>query len=248
MLVFSDALTAGAHCAHIVQAPVQENPAMSNATPRSESQSTFKAGALREGIAATLGAIDAMVRGIERIRERRSALPKQRLEGRPVLVVPPLACAALLAIAGVLASAAHAQICAWGGNAHGQIGDGTDNNLRLTPVPTSGLTGMIAIECGDYHSMAISSTGQLRTWGFNGDGELGIGINSARSDLPVLVTSLSNVIAISGGSQHSLAVTNPGGIVWGWGNNAQGQVGDNTTTFRNAPVQAVGLSAVTAVS
>lgn len=50
------------------------------------------------------------------------------------------------------------------------------------------------------------------------------------------VTALTDVISIAGGHGHSLAVA-ADGTLWGWGNNSLGQVGDGTTTNRNAPVQ-----------
>lgn len=42
--------------------------------------------------------------------------------------------------------------------------------------------------------------------------------------------------AIAAGQRHSLALK-PDGTVWAWGTNTNGQLGDGTTTQRNAPVQ-----------
>ena len=46
----------------------------------------------------------------------------------------------------------------------GQLGDGTTTQ-RKTPVQVSGLTGVIAIAGGGYHSLAVKSDGTARAWG-----------------------------------------------------------------------------------
>lgn len=51
-----------------------------------------------------------------------------------------------------------------------------------------------------------------------------------------IVTILTNAQSIAGGYAHSLAVA-ADGTLWGWGLNDFYQVGDGTTTNRNAPVQ-----------
>ena len=45
---------------------------------------------------------------------------------------------------------------------------------------------------------------------------------------------------IANGNQHSVALR-CNGQVWAWGNNTNGQLGDNTTTQRTAPVQVHGV-------
>ena len=58
---------------------------------------------------------------------------------------------------------------------------------------------------------------------------------------------MSNVVAAAGGTSHSLAAKGDG-TVWAWGLNSNGQIGDGTTTQRNAPVQVSGLTGVVAVA
>ena len=74
----------------------------------------------------------------------------------------------MVAIAGggdhSLALKSDGTVWAWGWNGYGQLGDGSTTN-RLTPVPVSGLTGVVAIAGGDYHSLALKSDGTVWAWG-----------------------------------------------------------------------------------
>jgi alpha-tubulin suppressor-like RCC1 family protein len=50
------------------------------------------------------------------------------------------------------------------------------------------------------------------------------------------VKIMDNVVAISAGWGHSLAVKTDGSL-WAWGQNGFGQLGDGTTKNRSAPVK-----------
>lgn len=77
----------------------------------------------------------------------------------------------------------------WGSNTFGKLGDGSiDDSNR--PVQVSGLTsGVRAIAVGADHSCARLSTGEVRCWGGNQSGQLGIGSGPA-SRTPVAVIGL----------------------------------------------------------
>jgi len=132
-------------------------------------------------------------------------------------------------------------VLAWGDNANGQFGDGT-NTSRNTPVQVSGLTGVVNIAAGIIHSLALKSDGTVWAWGYNGHGQLGDGTTTGRNT-PVQVSGLTGVVDIAAGTYHSLALKSDG-TVWVWGSNNYGQLGDGTTTNRNTPVQVSGLTGV----
>jgi alpha-tubulin suppressor-like RCC1 family protein len=51
---------------------------------------------------------------------------------------------------------------------------------RTVPVQVSGLTNVMAIATGHYHSLALRSDGTVWAWGFSDEGQLGDGSPAMR--------------------------------------------------------------------
>lgn len=132
-------------------------------------------------------------------------------------------------------------VTCWGRNDHGQIGDGTTTE-RLLPTPVTALGGSaVEITAGYAHTCARLSDGSVRCWGQNGDGQLG---NDSLSDssTPVTVSGLSrSATALTAGFYHTCAVLSDGDVEC-WGDNARGQLGDETRDDRRTPVAVRDLS------
>src|SRR5262249_6442419 len=90
--------------------------------------------------------------------------------------------------AGAAAAALGDTILAWGNNVNGQLGDGT-KTTRFNPVTVHLPPGttVTSVRTGCFHTLALTSTGQVLAWGFNGDGELGNG-TTTDSATPVPVS------------------------------------------------------------
>ncbi len=125
------------------------------------------------------------------------------------------------------------------------MGDGTTTR-RLTPVPVTGLTNVVAVAAGAAHSLALRANGTVAAWGLNVEGQLGDN-STTRRTTPVTVSGLTSVVAIAAGGLHSMALK-ADGTVWTWGANALGQIGDNTTTRRRVPVRVTTLAAAKAIA
>ncbi len=129
-----------------------------------------------------------------------------------------------------LALTATGKVYAWGAGQLGQLGDGA-TTVADAPVPVALPAGVkvTAIAAGGDHSLALTSTGQIYTWGANFDGQLGDG-SDLPSTTPVAAHAPSTVrfSAVAAGTSFSLALSSAG-VVYSWGSNASGQLGNGTT-------------------
>ncbi|PKN44154.1 MAG: hypothetical protein CVU59_12395, partial [Deltaproteobacteria bacterium HGW-Deltaproteobacteria-17] len=110
-----------------------------------------------------------------------------------------------------------------------------------------GCLDVTQIAAGGSHSCALISDGTVRCWGFNSFGQLGDGTTTNRLT-PVQVTGLSNIKEVAVGNDHSCAISNNNGIVYCWGANNMGQLGDGTTISRTSPTQITGLINASAIA
>ncbi|MFA6603332.1 MAG: hypothetical protein WCT10_00655, partial [Patescibacteria group bacterium] len=135
-------------------------------------------------------------------------------------------------------------VWAWGSNDRKQVRGDSLAASYLTPVQVPGLSGVIAVTGGFYHSLALKSDGTVWAWGNNGIAQLG---NASATGVPAEVPGLSGVIAITAGYGHNLALKSDG-TVWAWGYGNYGQLGDGTNMQRYAPAEVPGLSGVVDVA
>lgn len=137
----------------------------------------------------------------------------------------------------------------WGSNGAGQLGNNTTTTSNIPVQVKTGadsfLSNIVAIDAGEYHSMALKSDGTVWTWGNNANGRLGIGTQT-NSSIAVQVIFSGTAIAISAGSKHSAIVKNDN-TVMAWGYNSYGQLGISSTTTQLSPVAISGLSNVSAI-
>ncbi len=146
-------------------------------------------------------------------------------------------------------------VSCWGDDFWGQLGNGS---TTTSPVPglilglESGVTA-IAAGNGQRPTACAVVSGGVKCWGYNA-GALGNGTTAVESSTPVPITGFggATVTAVSVGGDanyaFACAITSAGAVEC-WGNNAEGQLGNGTTTTSTVPVQVTGLtSGVTAIA
>ncbi len=139
-------------------------------------------------------------------------------------------------------------VMAWGNNEHGQLGNGTTEN-SCSPVKVKGLEHVVAISAGGGSNFALLENGTLMAWGADGEGELGTGVRTTTVTEPKAVSGLSEVTAVSGGGDTSLATT-ANGKLYAWGTNQNGELGQGTAGVEpsDVPLEVPGISTAIGVA
>ena len=137
----------------------------------------------------------------------------------------------------------------WGYNNRGQLGNGSTSNRNVPTLTSLGTSvKFIAVAAGRNFSAAIAADGQLYTWGWNGEGQLGIGATSptTRNTPQTMNNTNLRFQSVSAGDRCVYAITAEGidaegknlpGKLYAWGNNGSGRLGTGDTTRRTVPTQ-----------
>ncbi len=135
------------------------------------------------------------------------------------------------------------EVYACGYNSNGSLGNGTTAH-QYTPVRCGALTNIVslAVSGQPYSVYAIDEDKQLWVWGWNHNGQLGLGDTTQRNS-PILHPTLQNVAkaVISCGYRtdgqdptgNGLVLLDDG-TVWSTGYNGYGQLGHGDTTNRTS--------------
>ncbi|CAK9867327.1 unnamed protein product [Sphagnum jensenii] len=124
----------------------------------------------------------------------------------------------------------------WGWGRYGNLGLG-DRSDRLVPGEVAAIAGerMTQVACGWRHTISVSESGKLFTFGWSKYGQLGHG-DFQDHLIPHQVEALekTKVQSISGGWRHTMALDSEGQL-YGWGWNKFGQVGCGNTEDQTSP-------------
>lgn len=132
------------------------------------------------------------------------------------------------------------RVWSWGDNYYGELGNNATIS-RLTPVSILGTNKTFcSIAAGDGQSLGLDKYGQVWSWGRNADGELGINSATYKSTPVSILGSKKTFCSIAAGYSYSMGI-DKNGLVWSWGYNSHGILGDNTTIARCTPVSILGI-------
>jgi len=138
----------------------------------------------------------------------------------------------------------------WGEDQAGQLG-GPDTkpcgdaqiDSVCAPVPqvVNGITDAAGLALGRDHACALLAGGTVSCWGENADGQLGNATLTPQMT-PKVVTGVQGATQITAGDAHTCALVGSKGLVFCWGNNANGQVGSGAVTAGEPlPIEVAGV-------
>ena len=116
--------------------------------------------------------------------------------------------------------------------------EGNINILSLVPKQIPGIDDVQAVSAGFGQIVILKNDGTVWAWGCNKYGQIGRGTfgNSNSENTPDRVPNLSDIVRISAGFRHSLAL-DKNGSVWAWGHNLYGELGTNDKKDSPSPIQ-----------
>tara|TARA_Y100001937_G_scaffold105593_1_gene146575 strand:- start:65 stop:2023 length:1959 start_codon:yes stop_codon:yes gene_type:complete len=127
----------------------------------------------------------------------------------------------------------------WGYGSKGNLGH-NDRNSRSSPTQIPGTTWNRSTGCGEYNMLATKTDGTLWAWGSNSySGPLGLNHrDDVSSPTQIPGTWGTSELSICGYNYYTAGVK-ADGTLWTWGNNGNGQLGQNipNTTKRSSPTQ-----------
>ena len=105
-----------------------------------------------------------------------------------------------------------------------------NTNVTLAPPATRGIR-FSQVSAGKNHSLALGSDGNLYTWGYNRNGQLGRKLAILADNRPGMVTIPGNAhhtfVSVSAAGAYCLAIDKDGNL-YSWGDNQDGQLGRDT--------------------
>jgi chromosome segregation ATPase len=141
----------------------------------------------------------------------------------------------------------------WGDGSHGQLGHGKPTAETAQLARPRRVTALLRVKiesavCGSQHTLALSSDGQVFSFGRGAEGQLGLGESVREGLTPALITGLSavDVREVAAGRNVSVALTMDG-QVYTWGDGRAGQLGQLDYSVRWEPTEVASLAAVRVV-
>src|SRR5262249_37958334 len=124
-------------------------------------------------------------------------------------------------------------VVCWGNQQDSVLG--TASGTQVSPFTITGVSDAKSVASGRHDACAVTNGGSVYCWGDNANGQLGRGTTGAGSPTPTAVTGISTAVSVSLGFERACAVLSNGQVQC-WGDNADGELGDGTSTDRSSPV------------
>ncbi len=171
-------------------------------------------------------------------RNRQQTAPDFELVDLPVdSIVSSASCGS----SHVIVVNSNGNLLSWGGSEYGQLGQKeSKGGADIVPFPKQikgvSTTRFVQVSCGANHTVALSSSGRVFTFGEGACGALGHGHRKNKS-VPTPVSQLQGaaVVQVAAGENHSCAL-GIDGKVYTWGKGRHGQLGNGRFNSSLLPV------------
>lgn len=145
-----------------------------------------------------------------------------------------------ISVADFAAGDTHATIISTDGKAYsrgwnntGQAGIQAGSQVNISDWTEVNVPEKLASVKASDHTVALTTSGALYTWGPNTHGQIGNGTNTT-AFIPTQITAVDRFSKIASGNAFTVALDAEGRL-WSWGANNAGQLGDGTTNDRSVP-------------
>jgi hypothetical protein len=129
----------------------------------------------------------------------------------------------------------------WGSNYYGELGDGTTQKIRATPVDVFGLaSGVISVAAGTHYTCALTVGSAVKCWGENQSLDPST-LEITNGTTPLDAAGLSSGVAAISAGEGNICGLILGGVKC-WGNGYVGWIGQNPTGSGLIKRDVVGLS------
>lgn len=153
--------------------------------------------------------------------------PEDESTPRPVALDAKKVTAVACGYAHSIALCHSYEVLVWGSGFKGKLGLSDDQN-RLVPteIKTLKRKHVKQMACGSFHTMVLTETGDLYTWGIGERGQLGHGdLENRKTPTPILGLQGKEIGCIAAGEAHSIAALKDKSSVFAWGAGHYGQLG-----------------------
>lgn len=124
----------------------------------------------------------------------------------------------------------------WGYNGSGQVGNGQSGEEVSQATPYKVLSNVVSVRIKDECIVALTTNGDLYSWGKSTNGEVGNGKIGKGAVQTTPAKILSNVASLNTTDGPTAAITKNGDL-YCWGSNILGNVGNGTTDNQAKPVK-----------
>lgn len=119
---------------------------------------------------------------------------------------------------------ASGKVFCWGSNQWQRLDQPETVAISAVPVELSRLGVVTDLTAGDSHFCAVVAHDSVKCWGFGERGQLGGGVAKSSRGAFVSVGGVSNVVSVSGGTNHTCALRDDGQL-YCWGDREYNQLG-----------------------